>query len=275
MDKRPLSPLSSYLNRVHTPPPLAPHQRFQAPGAPTPAHASRLSPFATVSLFLAVDYRSISLSPSLGRPLERTRVSPSAVFSLSLSRTLVLPPSLSPYLSLTLSPVSSRQPRVAVAPKVLTYPHPYPRPDLPSPLPRDSTTSVVVVVPTTTTTSITTTTTTITTTTAVTTTIVVYYYYRRHRRRRSGTTAGVVPPLYSGYTRTSTSRAAYPHRSDFLMRLRHPSTCCCRRRRRRRTVSARPYERRPHATAARRGGQGTFFERYPREGFYDRPFSRT
>lgn len=127
VDKRPLSslPLPPCPHSIESPsraPPVS-----QAPDTPTPAHAlvflrSHCLPFSRFDISLPL---SLFLSSSPGRPLERTCVPP-------------IPHRFSIFLSPILSPVSS-QPRVAVAPRVLTYPHPSSRPDLPFPtLPRST-----------------------------------------------------------------------------------------------------------------------------------------
>jgi len=67
-----------------------------------------------------------------------------------------------------------------------------------------------------------------------------YYYYHRNTTTIAGAVAvSPIPPLELCHHYVcrvceddyDESRAAYPLHPDFLMRLRHPSTCCCRRRR--------------------------------------------
>lgn len=152
----------------------------QAPGTPTPARSSFSVRVSLVSLFLAVDRRSISLSlslflllalaPSLGRPLERTRVAPlrpSVILSLSLALSLSLGLCLRYRRGNLGSPWHRRYLLIPTYSCDRTYrPH----------YQVDPTTSTSGVIPT-------------------TTSIVVYYYHcwrlrRRHRRRRrSGTAA--------------------------------------------------------------------------------------
>lgn len=123
VDKRPLSPPYSI-------PPRAPHQCPKLRVLPPPHTHTHISFSVTSLSFRSTMSFDFSLSLSPGRPPRADSHVP-------------LPPLLCPFLSLILSPASSRQPRVAVAPKVLTYPYPSSRPDLSSPLSIDPTTSTL------------------------------------------------------------------------------------------------------------------------------------
>lgn len=138
-------------------PPHVPHQCPKLRVLPPPHTLSSFS-VRIVSPFLAI--RFLFLSFSLHHP-----VVPSSGLGCP-----PVPHHLSVFLSPVLSPVSSRQPRVAVAPRVLTYPHPSSRPDLPFPTPIDPTTSTASVI----------------STTTIATTTIVYYYH---------TVVSPVPPL--------------------------------------------------------------------------------